>query len=158
MCMYVLCKHVLKCCLGPVSCPQEAYVDGLEGEEFYQSLFDEDTEADKLILFPEQVEKMDSYVCFSTCVCSFLSNLVWAHSLCLFLNAHCRYKTEFMAVCHELLQLGLEEAGKRKTEREAFFHGHHQALTNNQRISTERVASYKEKKKEVGVDILGQVV
>ena len=42
---------------------QEAYIDGLDGEEFYQSLFDEDTEADKLILFPEQEEKMESYVC-----------------------------------------------------------------------------------------------
>ena len=54
-----------------------------------------------------------------------------------------------MVVCSELLQLGLEEAEKRKTEREAFFHSHCQALTNNQRLSTDRVASYDERKKEV---------
>ena len=37
-----------------------AYVNGLDGEEFYNALFEEDTEAERLSLLPEEAERLEA--------------------------------------------------------------------------------------------------
>lgn len=93
---------------------QSAYVDEIAGEGLYQSLFEEDTEAAKLILLPGEDKRM------------------------------AEYKQFFLDASNELEQLGLQEATHRRTEREDFFECYSMAVTANQSLSTARVAEYDE--------------
>lgn len=149
--VYVLSKHELNCWLGPFVLPSGS-LHWWSGRRRVLPVSvwwrHRGRQADPF----SRTRGKDGVVRFLWPLYGLLFNLLWVFfSLCLSLNVCCRYKTEFMAVCHELLQLGLEEAEKRKTEREAFFHSHHQALSNNQCPSTDRVASYNDRKKEVCV-------
>ena len=97
-------------------------MDGLAGETLYLSLFEEDTEAERLALLPGEKERMGEY------------------------------KQFFLRVCEEMLELGLEEAKRRKLERESFSLSYKKAVSTNQTQSTKLIAEYTEQMSKVGAE------
>jgi hypothetical protein len=93
-----------------------AYVNGLDGEEFYNALFEEDPEAKRLALLPEETERLEAY-----------------------------YK-QVLEICKEMVQIGLEHERKRCAEREMFFTSHRKALEANQSASFAKVQAFEKEK------------
>ena len=91
---------------------QAAYVDVIAGEKLYLSLFEEDTEAERLFLLPEEELRMAAF------------------------------KQFILEACQEMLQFGLEEAGRREAEHTTYTQSYQQAVSDNQTQSTVLVAKY----------------
>ena len=98
---------------------QAAYVDVIAGEKLYLSLFEEDTEAERLRLLPEEEMRMAAF------------------------------KQFILETCQEMLQFGLEEADRRKAEHTTYVQSYQQAVADNQKQSTVLVAKYDEEASKV---------
>ena len=86
----------------------------------YLSLFEEDTEAERLALLPGEREKMEEY------------------------------KQFFLRVCEEVLEFGLEQAERRKEEQESFLLSYQKAVSANQTHSTKVIEEHNEQMGKVG--------
>lgn len=54
------CFNLVPISLNLIS--QASYIDGLEGEQLYHALFEEDTESERLSLLPGEMERLDELV------------------------------------------------------------------------------------------------
>ena len=91
----------------------------IAGETLYLSLFEEDTEAERLCLLPEEEARMAAFRQF------------------------------FLETCQEMLQFGLEETDRRKAEHTTYLLSYQQAVADNQKQSTVLVAKYEEQVSKV---------
>lgn len=105
-----------------------AYIDGIEDEQLYMSLFEEDNEAKRLALIPGEQERLD------------------------------KYHDNALLISEEIRAIGLEEEDKRRKEREAFFIALKKALESNQEISVNRIQQYEKEKTQLLAEQQSEVI
>jgi len=103
---------------------KEAYVDDLNGPALFDSMFDEDAEAEKLLQLPGVSELVASY------------------------------KEKFIVICKKIFEFGLKERIKRKAEVDSFFTALYTGVENNLLGSVKHITEFDTTKTKVLAELL----